>query len=387
MKPWKGKAAEWPPRSARVLKLIMVSLIFTNLGLLLALFRVSISQELGSSLPAPPNCVIPVEGTTLYPVTLNTSSLDTSRGKLRTFKAHGIASHMIIEFGAYRTAPNKFSVVALISKRWHDLHEPPYNCQWKSRNSSVVNAINAWPIKPDWDLGTMYGTVVVVCTFDQDVGTAGEGGSLVLTVGYSDGYRPAESLEALVESPGEYNASKWSPPFPYEITFCASRLYGDVSADRIREWMAYHAMVFGNRTHFLFHDAGGMSADVLAVLQPWIELGWVSVQNLQLLEVYEGRSHHQFTMLNDCMLRAQTLSNWTFFFDVDEYLYVPPGASLQQILGRSERKHVTQIRMQTVKMSAALCTATPTVDDTTRDAINSRYASIQSRAYGRGTSV
>lgn len=148
-------------------------------------------------------------------------------------------------------------------------------------------------------------------------------------------------------------------------------------------------MVFGSSTHFLFHDAGGMSADVLAVLQPWIELGWVSVQNLQLLEVYEGRSHHQFTMLNDCMLRAQTLSNWTFFFDVDEYLYVPPGASLQQILARSESKRVTQIRMETVKMAAALCNATPSIDDTTRDAINSRYAplSLESRTFGRETPI
>lgn len=112
----------------------MVSLIFKNVGLVLALDRVSTLKELGSvSLPA------------------------------------GL-------------------VVALISKRWHDLHEPPYSCRWKSRNSSVVNASNAWPIKPDWDLGTMYGTVVVVCTFDQEVGTAGEGGSLVLTIGYSDGY-------------------------------------------------------------------------------------------------------------------------------------------------------------------------------------------------------
>jgi len=115
-----------------------------------------------------------------------------------------------------------------------------------------------------------------------------------------------------------------------------------------------------------------VSEEVFEVLKPWMERGWVSVQDLKELEVYEGRSHHQFTMLNDCMLRAQRMSNWTFFFDVDEYLFVPGGRSLREVLVESEGKRRTQIRMKTVKMSDALCSVDPDVDDTTRDANNAR---------------
>lgn len=192
-------------------------------------------------------------------------------------------------------------------------------------------------------------------------------------------FHPTCRFVAFTEAPGTYNATKYDPAsFPYDITFCASRLYGSVNPERIREWVAYHALLFGPRAHFLFHDAGGLDADVYRVLRPWIELGRVSVQNLQLLEVYQGRSHHQFTMLNDCMFRAQTLSNWTFFFDVDEYLYldpVPGGggyARVQEFLAENERNNVTQVRMRTVKMSDALCTANLGVNDSTRDAINAR---------------
>jgi hypothetical protein len=69
----------------------------------------------------------------------------------------------------------------------------------------------------------------------------------------------------------------------------------------------------------------------------------------------------QFTMLNDCMLMSQTLANWTFFFDVDEFLYIPRSGAeknqptIQSILAEKARNNVTQIRFQTVKVSDGLC--------------------------------
>lgn len=382
---------DWPQGRVGLLNVVVI-LLLTNVLLLLALLTtdIRISQDLwwpkpGSTGPTlrlsdditfSPSELIS-ESTqnqhrALYPVTLNTTTLDTSRGELRTFKPHGIASHLFIEFGAYRISPSQFSIVGLISKRLHDLHDPPYNCTWRS-GEVTVSALTTWPIKPDWELGLMYGTMVVVCIFPEDVGTAGEGGSLQLSIGYADEFRQPENFVVLTEEAGKYNASLWMPPFPYDITFCVSRLYNTVDAHRIREWLAYHAHLFGNRTHFLFHNAGGLNSDVYKVLKPWIDLGRVSVQNLVMLEVYQGRSHHQFTMLNDCMFRAQTLSNWTFFFDVDEYLYIPPNKILQQILDESERMNFTQIRMKTIKMNDALCTKPdPPLDDAARDAVNAR---------------
>lgn len=185
---------------------------------------------------------------------------------------------------------------------------------------------------------------------------------MVITANYPDAYRTPEKFVALIEAPGEYNASRFQPPYPYEIAFCGSPLYGDISPQRIREWMAYHAWLFGENSIFIFQDAGGIHSDVYRVLQPWIELGRVRVLNLRKAEVYEGYYHHQFTMLNDCLLRTQTLANWTFFFDVDEFLYLPDGgAGLVELLKNSTRNNVTQIHFKNVKMSADLCRREPNV--------------------------
>jgi hypothetical protein len=63
----------------------------------------------------------------------------------------------------------------------------------------------------------------------------------------------------------------------------------------------------------------------------------------------------QFTMLNDCMLMSQTLANWTFFFDVDEFLYIPRSGAekdqptIQSILAEKARNNVTQSSSRTSK--------------------------------------
>ena len=293
---------------------------------------------------------------------LHTSSIDLSRGEVQTFKPHGVASRLLVEVGAYRNGPRRFSFVAIGSKRLNNLHDHLYGCEWQNLEGKFVQAHKTRTIKPDWNMGRIYGTLVIVCDFDHDVGTKSEGGRLVITANYPDAYRTPEKFVALIEAPGEYNASRFQPPYPYEIAFCGSPLYGDISPQRIREWMAYHAWLFGENSIFIFQDAGGIHSDVYRVLQPWIELGRVRVLNLRKAEVYEGYYHHQFTMLNDCLLRTQTLANWTFFFDVDEFLYLPDGgAGLVELLKNSTRNNVTQIHFKNVKMSADLCRREPNV--------------------------
>lgn len=42
----------------------------------------------------------------------------------------------------------------------------------------IVSVFIIWLIKFDWEFGFMYGMMVVVCIFFEDVGIVGEGGSL-----------------------------------------------------------------------------------------------------------------------------------------------------------------------------------------------------------------
>ncbi|KAG0612337.1 hypothetical protein M758_6G019500 [Ceratodon purpureus] len=298
--------------------------------------------------------------TTTMDEPLNMSSIDLSRGDVRFFHPHGIASRLIVEVGSYRNGPRTFSSVVMTSKHLNNLHEILYECEWVSSDDPPLK-VKARAIKPDWNMGRLYGTMVLVCEFPRDVGTDAEGGRLVLTAGYAEPvFRSPERFVALTEMRGEYNASRYAPPYPYEITFCGSPLYGNISPQRVREWIAYHAWFFGEKTLFIFQDAGGIHEEVYRVLKPWIDIGRVRVQNLRQAEVYDGYYHHQFTMLNDCMLMSQTLANWTFFFDVDEFLYIPPSGEPYQptigsILAEKARNNVTQILFQNVKVSDGLC--------------------------------
>lgn len=288
---------------------------------------------------------------------LNMSSIDLSKGEVRSFRAHGVASRLIIEVGSYRNGPRTFSSVVMTSKLLNELHDITHECEWVTSDSKALR-VKAMAIKPDWNMGRLYGTMVLVCNFPRDVGTDAEGGQMILTAGYSDSYRIPERFVALTEMRGEYSASHFQQPYSYDLAFCGSPLYGNISPQRVREWIAYHAWFFGNRTLFMFHDAGGIHDDVYRVLKPWIDLGRVQVQNLRQAEVYEGYYHHQFTILNDCLMRSQTLASWTFFFDIDEYLYIPEAHSpraILNLLAEQARNNVTQILFKNIKISDALC--------------------------------
>ncbi|ESR48725.1 Galactan beta-1,4-galactosyltransferase GALS1 [Citrus sinensis] len=55
--------------------------------------------------------------------------------------------------------------------------------------------------------------------------------------------------------------------------------------------MAYHAWSFGTSTHFVFHDVGwwhGVTAEVRAVLDPWLEARRATLQDIRTQAEYDG---------------------------------------------------------------------------------------------------
>lgn len=227
---------------------------------------------------------------------INATAVDLTslKGEVRVFKPHGLATHLFIEMGAYRGGPRVFSVVGLIAKPIETFHEPPYLCEWLPSGARRPIKGKASKTLPDWNYGKLYTVVVITCTFRNDVGVEKQGGELVLHVSYGDQFRQPERIAVLTEQPGDYNASKFNPQnFPYDYVYCGSSVYGDVSPQRMREWLAYHAYLLGEKSHFIFHDAGGFHPDVWTVLQPWIQKGRVSVQNIRQQEIYDAYYHNQ----------------------------------------------------------------------------------------------
>ncbi|XP_023525128.1 galactan beta-1,4-galactosyltransferase GALS1 [Cucurbita pepo subsp. pepo] len=302
-----------------------------------------------ANLTIPPNTSLPFTASAAakkYSTTLPTDPNN------RIFQPFGNAAALFVLMGAYRGGPRTFAVVGLASKPIHVYGHPWYKCEWIFNNGSSIRA-KAYKILPDWGYGRVYTVVVVNCTFPLNPNHDNSGGKLTVNAYYGQSQKKYEKFTALEELPGSYNASKFRPPYDYEYLYCGSSLYGNLSAARIREWMAYHAWFFGSKSHFVFHDAGGVSPEVRAVLEPWVRAGRVTIQDIRAQSEYDGYYYNQFLVVNDCLHRYRHAANWTFYFDVDEYIYLPEGSSLESVL--EEFSVYTQFTIEQNPMSSMLC--------------------------------
>ncbi|WOK91839.1 hypothetical protein Cni_G00530 [Canna indica] len=278
----------------------------------------------------------------------------------RAFNPVGSAAYLFVQMGAYRGGPDSFAVVGLASKPLHVFAKPQFSCEWQPRGGDSNSSFaSGYAILPDWGYGRVYTVLVVNCTFPSDVGLDGSGGRLVVhaTTG-GGGDRAVQAEERFVaaeEAPGAVNASVFTAPSKYAYLYCSSSLYGNLSPQRVREWMAYHARLFGERSHFVFHDAGGVHPGVMEVLRPWAEKGLVTLQDIREQERFDGYYHNQFLVVNDCLHRYRFMAKWIFFFDVDEFIYLPPKTNLGSLL--ASLSGYTQFTIEQMPMSSQLCRA------------------------------
>ncbi|XP_068655381.1 galactan beta-1,4-galactosyltransferase GALS3-like [Aristolochia californica] len=277
----------------------------------------------------------------------------------RAFNPYGAAAYLFVQMGAYRGGLNTFAIIGLASKPLHVYGHPWFECKWIPENATHPTAsVNGTRILPDWGYGRVYTVVVVNCTFPSNVGSDGSGGKLLL-IASSGGNHPddirTEEIVALTEKPGSLNPSIFTSKPTYDYLYCGSSLYGNLSPQRIREWIAYHVKLFGRRSHFVIHDAGGVHREVMEVLQPWIEKGFVTLQDIREQERFDGYYHNQFMVVNDCLHRFRFLTKWMFFFDVDEFVYVPRKSTIDSVV--SSLSNYSQFTIEQMPISSKLCLA------------------------------
>ncbi|XP_050371035.1 galactan beta-1,4-galactosyltransferase GALS3-like [Argentina anserina] len=276
----------------------------------------------------------------------------------RVFDPHGAAAYSYISMGAYRGGMNTFAIIGIASKPLHVYSNPTYQCRWiPAANSSAAVSAAGYKMLPDWGYGRVYTVVIVNCTFPHPVNSDNSGGKLVLLASTSGGgdrnFNVTDEIEALTESPGSLNPSVFTSRPKYDYLYCGSSLYGNLSPQRVREWIAYHVRLFGPRSHFVIHDAGGIHEEVLEVLKPWMELGYVTLQDIRDQERFDGYYHNQFMVVNDCLHRYKFTAKWMFFFDVDEYIYMPPKSTIKTVL--DSLAEYTQFTIEQMPMSNKLC--------------------------------
>ncbi|KAJ4977191.1 hypothetical protein NE237_002297 [Protea cynaroides] len=280
----------------------------------------------------------------------------------RALNPYGAAAYSFIQMGTYRGGLNTFAIVGLASKPLHVYGRPQYECRWipdpDGSHKKTISTVG-YKIHPDWGYGRVYTVVVVNCTFAEPVGADGSGGRLVLMASTNGGgdrdFNSTEEIEALREAPGSLNASIFTSLPPHDYLYCGSPLYGNLSPQRMREWLAYHVKLLGEKSHFVIHDAGGVHPEVLEVLKPWMEKGYVTLQDIKEQERFDGYYHNQFLVMNDCLHRYKFKAKWMFFFDVDEYIYVSPKTTIGSFL--DSLSGYTQFTFEQMPMSNKLCLA------------------------------
>ncbi|CAL0334934.1 unnamed protein product [Lupinus luteus] len=279
----------------------------------------------------------------------------------RVFNPYGSAAYNFITMGAYRGGLNTFAIVGISSKPLHVYSNPTYECQWEPNErtnlSTKPTSTVGYKILPDWGYGRVYTVVVVNCTFSESVNSDNRGGKLILYASTSGGgdtnLNITDKFEVLTEKPSTLDVSIFTSKPKYDYFYCGSSLYGDLNPNRVREWIAYHANFFGPRSHFVIHDAGGVHEKVLKVLKPWMDLGYVTLQDIRDQERFDGYYHNQFMVVNDCLHRYKFMAKWMFFFDVDEYIYVPPKSNIKTVMDSLEEYN--QFTVAQMTMNSKVC--------------------------------
>ena len=273
----------------------------------------------------------------------------------RSFNPIGSAAYLFIQMGAYRGGPSSFAVIGLASKPIHVYSDPKFACKWvpHGNSSAAINASLTQKMLPDWGYGRVYTVVVVNCTFDSNVGLNGSGGELIVTASTGGAQDFKEEFVSLEEKPKSVNFSIFESGPKYDYLYCGSPLYGNLSPQRVREWIAYHVKLFGKKSHFVIYDAGGVHREVLRVLKPWIEKGFVTLHDVRDQEMFDGYYHNQFLVVNDCLHKYRFDAKWMFFFDVDEFIYVDEKSNLDGFMKSMEG--FTQFTIEQMPMSSKLC--------------------------------
>lgn len=69
-------------------------------------------------------------------------------------------------------------------------------------------------------------------------------------------------------------------------------MFGGIAPKSISQWLDYHRFYL-KIDHAYFYDMGGVSKDVLAAIQPYVDLGIVEVTDMREAVLYETWAENQ----------------------------------------------------------------------------------------------
>ncbi|CAM6091205.1 unnamed protein product [Calypogeia fissa] len=186
--------------------------------------------------------------------------------------------------------------------------------------------------------GTSYDVMLIHCTFPEPVGTALNGGYLYLNFIHGDSRdssAPTELAPVYHERPEALNASMYeaSSEFQFEFAYCSGPVFTTLTPSHVKQFLMYHYALLDGAVHFFLYDSHGIDPETMAVLQPLIDAGTVTLVNFRKESQYDTWYHSQDLAINDCLYRTRNIARWVLSWDMDEYLHLHPPlrALLEQV--------------------------------------------------------
>lgn len=86
--------------------------------------------------------------------------------------------------------------------------------------------------------------------------------------------------EVFEEKAGTNFGATKAGPIPHKYGFCSPPIQGSIHQDWVRHWLVYHLSIMDGHAHFFFYNAGGITQEGRAMLDPFVKAGIVTITNV-----------------------------------------------------------------------------------------------------------
>ncbi|KAH7843213.1 hypothetical protein Vadar_013953 [Vaccinium darrowii] len=191
-------------------------------------------------------------------------------------------------------------------------HKEKKKARQKSMNETV-KAINEYA-KTHVIVATLIATLTFTASFtipggyDSDQGSDQKGMAILVKKAAFKAFVIANTIAVLCSTSSVFLYLSGSAYIHQYLRAARSSLYGQLSPQRIRELLAYHVRLFGERSRFMIHDTGGIHLDVMEVFKLWMKKRYMTMQDIKEQEssIYLDIGKRRMGFLKGQLLRNET---------------------------------------------------------------------------------
>ncbi|CAI5515968.1 unnamed protein product [Closterium sp. Naga37s-1] len=243
-------------------------------------------------------------------------------GRWRQHTFHRTGAYGFIQYSAYRLSAARIAVVGmgalgLRSKRRVE------GCWWHRLDGHTVIAGRLTQMVMEEHHNYLYELVVLQCVLEEEVEETG---------GHLRIFLDRQVLFPFREDTKE-KIDNGTGPMPYRFAYCGPPMHMEMEQRSVQQFVHYHRYAAGY-DHFQLYDATAVTPALTAALQPLMDDGLLSIADFREAYQFDSWYFSQAVAMHDCMYGMQQRADWIAFHDLDEYLALPPPASVPALLQR-----------------------------------------------------